>query len=111
MRARRCWRLVGALALLTATGCQAARGPRSIAATEPGLELGTTEGSAVVEAPPARTVSFVDRHPLLYRPREYYQGSSTSKVGRVAAATFIGVPVGFVGELKQIVNGQSQSRY
>lgn len=111
MRAWFRWGAVGMMALVVATGCQASGRSPMLAAREPALDLGPTEGAAVVEAPPARTVSFVDRHPLLYQPREYYQGSGAGKVGRVAAATFIGVPVGFVGELKQIVTGQAASRY
>jgi hypothetical protein len=95
------------LTALTMTGCHAGQSKRSIASSEPMLSP-TAEGGTpiVVEGTPARTVSYVDRHPLLAKPREYYEGSTSNNViGRSARAVVVGVPVGIYGELKQIVVG------
>jgi hypothetical protein len=61
----------------------------------------------VVEGParPASTLTWVDRHPLFSKPRDYYDNSGTNKVVKTAAAAVIGVPAGIFGELKQIVVG------
>ncbi len=48
---------------------------------------------------------FVDRHPLFSKPRQYWETSGDNKIVKAAAATFIGVPVGFAGEVKQIFVG------
>ena len=50
--------------------------------------------------------SFVDRHPVLSAPRNYYRDSGTNPVVKVLAGTFIGVPVGVGQELWQIGYGQ-----
>jgi hypothetical protein len=55
--------------------------------------------------PVPATTSFVDRHPLFYRPRDYYESTNSNKVAKTAAAAVIGVPAGIYGELKQIVVG------
>ena len=56
------------------------------------------------EMPPEK--GFVDRHPLLSSPRNYYRDSSRNSVMKVLAGTFVGVPVGVWREGKQIVYGQ-----
>ena len=56
------------------------------------------------EMPPEK--GFVDRHPLLSSPRNYYRDSSRNPVMKVLAGTFVGVPVGVWREGKQIVYGQ-----
>ncbi|MFM1801265.1 MAG: hypothetical protein RJA81_617 [Planctomycetota bacterium] len=48
---------------------------------------------------------FVDRHPILYKPGEYYTTSDGNVVVRGARATFVGIPAGFVGEFKQAFRG------
>jgi hypothetical protein len=95
---------------------------RKVASGEPGLSAPIEPGSsvagargpgAVVASPvPGTTVSWVDRHPLFSRPREYYETTPSNKVVKAAAATVIGVPAGLFGELRQIVVGApSQERY
>lgn len=76
--------------------------------SEPPLSEVSPDGSTnIAVAPPAeQTVSFVDRHPLFYKPREYYETGGTNKLRRTAAATFLGVPAGIYGELRQIVRGR-----
>jgi hypothetical protein len=99
---------------LTLAGCQSAGPHKVAAAAEPGLSGAVEPGATVVEAPvaPARTVTFVDRHPLFFKPRDYYESSGNNKVVKAAAATMIGIPVGLYGELKQIVVGTPvQSKY
>jgi hypothetical protein len=49
---------------------------------------------------------FVDRHPLLSAPRNYYRDSGDNPVVKVFAGTFVGVPVGVAREVGQIVYGQ-----
>ena len=51
-------------------------------------------------------MTFVDRHPLLSKPRDYYESSGDNKFVKSMAAGVIGVPAGIVGELKQIVVGK-----
>jgi hypothetical protein len=93
-----------------ASGCQGSGSRRAIASSEPGL-TSTVEADGVVARssspvePPIKTVNFVDRHPLFSRPRDYWEKSNSNKVVKAAAATFIGVPAGFVGEVKQIIVG------
>lgn len=102
------WVMVTASAsLVAAAGCQS-NGARRIVSAEPGLSGSVEPGATVVEGAPlgARQVTWVDRHPLFSKPREYYDNStSKSKVVRAATATVVGVPVGFVGEIRQIVSG------
>ncbi len=59
----------------------------------------------MTEATPERTVTYVDRHPLFSKPRQYWESSGDNKIVKTAAATFVGVPAGIYGELKQIVVG------
>ena len=101
------------LLALVVTGCQSSaprRRPGALASNEPGLDAvpgsRTEGGTAVVEAPPARTMTFVDRHPLFSKPREYYNSSGENPVVKGAAATIVGIPVGVFGEMKQIVAGR-----
>jgi hypothetical protein len=57
---------------------------------------------------PPKTVTWVDRHPLFSKPRDYWETSGDNKVVKVAAATLVGVPAGIYGEVKQIIVGASQ---
>jgi hypothetical protein len=96
--------LAAALALAIA-GCQSS-GPKRVAA-EPSLSGTIEPGSTVVEAKPApsTTDTWVDRHPLFSKPRDYYESSGNNTIVKTAAATVIGIPAGIFGELKQIVVG------
>ncbi len=58
-----------------------------------------------IETAPVKTVTFADRHPLFTKPRQYWETSGDNKIVKAAAATFIGVPAGVVGEVKQIFVG------
>ena len=82
-------------------------GHRPFARAEPSLidpyDAGASE---LAEVPAPRTVTFVDRHPLLSRPRDYYQSSGQNPVVKATAATVIGIPAGVFGEIRQIVVGQ-----
>jgi hypothetical protein len=97
---------VTAVAAVAITGCQSGA-PRRVA-TEPSLSGPLDPGTTVVEAKPvhpSQSVTWVDRHPLFYKPRDYYESSGNNVVVKTAAATVIGVPAGIFGELKQIVVG------
>lgn len=99
------------LAVAVMVGCQASgmKRPATVITPAPavtdagGGEVGAGERTAA-EAP-VRSVAFADRHPLFRKPRQYYDSSGDNKIVKVAAATFIGVPAGFVGEVKQIFTG------
>lgn len=60
-------------------------------------------GSGVIGE--ARPVTFVDRHPLLYKPVEWYDRAAPNPLLGVASATFIGIPAGALGEARQIIVG------
>lgn len=99
--------LIGVLAL---SGCRGTGGTKRVAKGEPPLIVEGGSAAEVVEAPPSRPVTVADRHPLLSKPREYYDNSGNNKVVKVAAGTLIGVPAGIFGELRQIVRGQPKSQ-
>ena len=100
--------------LIVEPGCSNP-GPRSLVgssvtnSTEPSLS--TESGTVIVEPPSsaqrgtAKSISFIDRHPLFRKPQQYYDNTKSNKVVKTAAAAFIGVPVGIGSELKQIVVG------
>jgi hypothetical protein len=94
------------LAAIAATGCQGGPSKRTLASADPALSP-RVEGETpmVVESPSSPSVAFVGRHPMLYKPREYYDNTSSNKVVKTAAAVVVGVPVGIFDELKQIVVG------
>jgi hypothetical protein len=107
------WRSICMLALAVGliSGCQTAgtRRPSTVVSPAPTVTEGGQSDGAVAEKTitpaPVRTVGFVDRHPLFSKPREYWDNSGDKKIVKAAAATFIGVPAGFVGEVKQIIVG------
>ena len=104
MRGHRWVKVVGVLVVaVTIAGCQGTNSRR--AAPEPGLSGTTDPNGTVAEAPAPKTVSYVDRHPLLSKPRDYWDSSGDNKIVKTAAATFVGVPVGIYSEFKQIVVG------
>jgi hypothetical protein len=55
---------------------------------------------------PTQEKSFVDRHPILSAPRNYYRDSGDNVVVKVLAGTLVGVPVGVAQEVWQIGYGQ-----
>jgi hypothetical protein len=59
----------------------------------------------LVPGNPPRKVQWTDRHPLFRKPAEVYQNTDRGPVVNAAAATVIGIPMGIVGELRQIVVG------
>jgi hypothetical protein len=102
------WVVVSLLAAsaLMASGCASSPSRRAaLTASEPSLNPHTEPGATIVQAPPAHTITWVDRHPLFSKPRQYYDSAGDNKAAKVAAATVVGVPAGIVGELKQIVAG------
>jgi hypothetical protein len=91
-------------------GCQSPGPRKTIVTPEPAVSSAVDGNSTVTadgthEVAPAKTVSWVDRHPLFSKPRDYWDTSGDNKVVKAAAATFVGVPVGFYGEVKQIIVG------
>lgn len=97
-----------AIAMLV-VGCTSTNSSyRPIAVAEPSLDGDPT---LMAEVPVARPVTIVDRHPLLYKPRDYYEQSGDNKLTKAAAAAFIGVPAGIIGEFRQIIVGQPAPRY
>jgi hypothetical protein len=96
--------VVGTVAA-TIAGCQGTGSKRTAAAPEPALSGALDSGGTLAESRPAKTITYVDRHPLFSKPREYWDSSGDNKIVKAAAATFVGVPVGLFGEVKQIVVG------
>jgi hypothetical protein len=97
--------IAGALALaFVCGGCALHKKQRSIAASDPVIIEGAA-GVPVGGAPGVRKATFVDRHPLLARPRDVYHNTCHGPIIKTTAATFVGVPAGVVHEVKQIVCG------
>ena len=92
-------------AAVAAAGCQTGPSKSTLASAEPALSTPVEGGTSVVQAPAPRSVTFIERHPLFYKPRDYYESSGTNGVVKTAAAVVVGVPAGIVGEIKQIVVG------
>ncbi len=111
MRGQR-WFAIGVLVITygISSGCQSPGPRRTVVTPEPALS-GAVDSDATIAADgtrqvaPAKTVSWVDRHPLFSKPRDYWDTSGDNKVVKAAAATLVGVPVGFYGEVKQILVG------
>lgn len=102
------WGIFASALLIVITGCQGAGGRSRVTSAEPSLSGTINDDIAIVDSPspaPARTVGMVDRHPLFSKPRDYWESSGDNKIVKAAAATFIGVPAGFLGEMRQIVVG------
>lgn len=101
------------LAAIALAGCKGGPSRRTLASAEPALSPPIDEGSTtVVSASPSQGTTFVDRHPLLFKPREYYTQSGNNPLVKSAAAVVVGVPAGILGELKQIVVGApTEPRY
>jgi hypothetical protein len=103
------WIVVVTLTASGMLGCNSNPSKRNLASTEPALIADDPDVAIVDRAKPVpRTASAVDRHPLLSKPRQYYDDTNSNKVAKTAAAAFIGVPAGIFGELKQIVVGVPQ---
>ncbi len=99
--------VLAGLVIVAASGCAGGGPGRRVVAAEPGAALPGEEDTVVVGPPSqAKGVAFVDRHPLLSKPRDYYESSGNNKFVKSMAAGVIGVPAGIVGELKQIVVGR-----
>jgi hypothetical protein len=115
MRGQRWFAVSLAIVLgVMAGGCQSAGPRKPVVTTEPGL-AGPVDGDGTVVAAdgtrqvaPPRTVTWVDRHPLFSKPRDYWDTSGDNKIVKAAAATFVGVPAGMYGEVKQIIVGTPQ---
>jgi hypothetical protein len=100
------------LACAVFSGCQSPGPRRTVVTPEPGLAGPATSSGAVADGTqdgtPVKQVTWVDRHPLFSKPRDYWDTSGDNKIVKAAAATFVGVPVGFYGEMKQIIVGVPQ---
>lgn len=99
------WALVAA-SLLAAGGCAHCR-PQQNSGYGYDASYGYPPEGAMSAAPAIpQEKSYVDRHPLLSSPRNYYRDSGDNAVVKVLAGTFIGVPVGIAKEAWQIGYGQ-----
>ncbi len=103
---------IGALMALLSAGCAHNRAGGGLARARTPAEPLYDDPAVMAEAAPAPNppaVAIVDRHPLLSKPREYYENSGENKLVKVGAATVIGIPAGILGEMRQIVVGQPRS--
>lgn len=104
------WVVLMVAGLIAYSGCKGPGGHRVVRSSEPPLNdpLGADPGAevAVAEVSPPGGATFVDRHPLFSKPRDQYNRSlSHNKLAKSARATFIGVPSGIAGEVRQIFVG------
>ncbi len=108
MQARRGITLLLLAAALGLAGCKGMHKNKGLAASEPPFNpLASGDAGAVIVTDPAATnLTWVDRHPLFSKPRQYYQNTDSNALAKGAAATFVGVPAGMMGEMKQIVVGR-----
>jgi hypothetical protein len=116
-RHRLLWFFLAGLSGLT--GCQGGlHHRRSLAGgAEPGLSGSSNVDDAVidpesittdplmVDGSPRRKANWIDRHPLFRKPGEVYDATPGSGLAKGLKATFIGVPMGIGGEVKQIIVG------
>ena len=105
--------VLGGFVLLGIGGCKSGMPPkRTLAAREPSLAMPVDPepGFVAEKSTPSGSVAFVERHPLLSKPKELYDKSGSNKIVKVAGATLVGVPLGIFGELKQIVIGTPASK-
>ena len=95
-------------------GCQSAGPRKPVVTTQTGpawpvvrsTMTRTIAADGGRQVAPAKTAfTWVDRHPLFSKPRDYWDTSGDNKIVKAAAATFVGVPVGMYGEVKQIIVG------
>ena len=110
MRGHRWLAVVVVMVVLATAGCQGTGSRRTASAPEPALSGALDSGGTLAETRPAKTVTVVDRHPLFSKPRDYWDTSGDNKIVKAAAATFVGVPVGMYGEVKQIIVGRRRNR-
>lgn len=99
--------------LLCVAGCAQWNKSRTSPMSEPPLEGVAVDDTSVpghAGASPPR-VGFVDRHPLFSKPRAVYQNTNQPPVTKAAAATVVGIPLGVVGEVGQIIGGRPPASY
>jgi hypothetical protein len=99
------WIVLLLLAASASTGCKGSHKRRYAVYPEPAPCSPVEGGTPVVEGPMLRPLSFIDRHPLFSKPREYYEDTDNNPIVKTAAAVIVGVPAGIVGEVKQMVAG------
>jgi hypothetical protein len=100
-------KLVVCAGLLLVTGCHCGSSCRDTGygSSYRGADYGVAPDPQLSAVPP-KEKSFVDRHPLLSSPKNYYRDSGDNVVVKVLAGTFVGVPVGVAQEAWQIGYGQ-----
>ena len=106
MKIQRTIQIAAAFCLIYSSGC-AKNKNLMVENNRPIIEGASSmsgSGSTVVVNKPVGS-RFVDRHPVLWKPGEYYSTTDGNMVVRGARATFVGIPAGFVGEFKQAFKG------
>ena len=105
-RRRRTLMVLTTACVVLVTGCARHRNKNLIVANnQPVIAGASSVDQAYVTDKPIAGTRFVDRHPMFYKPGEYYTTSDGNLVVRGARATFIGVPAGIVGEVRQAFRG------
>jgi hypothetical protein len=95
-----------ATVVLATSGCSSAGRRRASVVEDPTIAGLDADDKAFLAAPATGGESVVDRHPMLYKPREYWENAGDNKIVKAASATFVGVPAGIVGEVRQIFVGR-----
>ncbi len=77
--------------------------------SEPPLVVGSADGAAEGRTGPSvvaqSSPTFVDRHPLLAKPRDLYDSTNGNTLVKTGSAVLVGVPTGLFGELRQVFVG------
>lgn len=99
--------IIAVLAVIITPGCAKNRQKVMVSNNRPIIEGASSVGGSeiVVNQPASNGSRFIDRHPLFYKPGEYYTTYDGNVVVRGARATFVGIPAGVVGEVKQAFRG------
>lgn len=105
-----------ALVLLSGalTGCashKAKKAGPTFAGAEPPLDVTVDPDGTNRLASSSSDKNFGARHPLFYKPHDYYTKTNSNVLVKAGAATFVGVPAGVIGEVRQIVTGNPGVRY
>ncbi len=98
--------LAGMLVVVaTSTGCHKHKNQMRGTALDSVVSSPQFESMAMDGCAPTGKTACVDRHPMLYKPRDVFNNVDHGPIMKTAAATFVGVPAGIAGEVGQVFHG------
>ncbi|MBI1322329.1 hypothetical protein GC170_03950 [bacterium] len=105
-RQRRVLLMVVTASLVAVSGCARHRNKSvMVSNSQPVIAGASSVDQAYSVDKPVVGTRFVDRHPMFYKPGEYYTTTDGNAIVRGAKATFVGIPAGVFGEVKQAFRG------